>query len=205
VIEHVLFAGGFAFAAAVQPGPLQAFLFAKVAEKGVKATLPASLAPVLSDGPIAVVVLLVLGSLPQNAGRILQAAGGLLLMYLAWAALRQWRNRGGEGRGGRDSTPHTLMQAVAVNVLNPNPYLGWSLVLGPRVLSAWHQGPENAIALVVSFYVTMVAMLAFTILMFGSARFLGARGRRTLILLSGVALGALGMLQLASSLSGCVR
>ena len=202
MIENVLFGIGFAFAAAVQPGPLQAFLLAKVADGGVKATLPASLSPLLSDGPIAVMVLLVLGTLPQNMNRILQAAGGFLLMYLAWAALRQWRNGAEERRGGTTSAPRTLMQAVAVNVLNPNPYLGWSLVLGPRALRAWHERPGNAVALIGGFYATMVVMLALTILLFGSARFLGARGRRALVLLSGITLATLGILQLVSSLSG---
>ena len=58
--------GGFAFAAALQPGPLQAYLLASVAQRGWKRTLPAALSPLLSDGPIILVVLLVLTRLPDS-------------------------------------------------------------------------------------------------------------------------------------------
>ena len=44
MFELMLIGGGFAFAAAVQPGPLQAFLLARVAADGWKRTLPAALA-----------------------------------------------------------------------------------------------------------------------------------------------------------------
>ena len=46
------------------------------------------------------------------------------------------------------------MNAAIVNVLNPNPYLGWSLVMGPLFLHAWQEVPRNAAALLVGFYTT---------------------------------------------------
>jgi threonine/homoserine/homoserine lactone efflux protein len=95
--------------------------------------------------------------------------------------------------------PRTLLQAATVNILNPNPYLGWSLVLGPAVLVAWLKSPWNAVALIVAFYTTMVVALACTILLFGTTRLLGPGGRRALILMSAVALAALGVYQLAAA------
>ena len=200
MLELVLFGGGFAFAAAVQPGPLQAFLLSQVAEKGWRHTLPAALSPLLSDGPIALLVLLVLGRLPEGMGRVLQAAGGVLLLYLAFASYRSWRRLDGSSPPGSGATPRTLLQATAVNILNPNPYLGWSLVLGPAVLAAWRQSPAHAVVLIAAFYLTMVTSLAAIIVLLGTTRFLGPRGRRTLVLLSAIALAALGVWQLASGL-----
>ncbi len=75
MIESLLLGGGFAFAAAVQPGPLQAFLLARVTERGPASVLPAAFSPLLSDGPIAVLALLLLGS-PLN-GRIPGVVGGI--------------------------------------------------------------------------------------------------------------------------------
>ncbi len=98
--------------------------------------------------------------------------------------------------------PHTLGQAVAVNILNPNPYLGWSLVLGPRVLSAWKRNAGESVALIAGFYGTMIVMLALTIVLFGSAKFLGARGRRHLMLISAILLAALGIMQLPPGIAG---
>src|SRR5512147_2464274 len=91
MLEYLLLGGGFALAAAAQPGPLQAFLLSRVAERGWKPTLPAALAPLLSDGPIALLAVFVLGRLPRTLAHALGAAGGLLLLYLAWSAFREWR------------------------------------------------------------------------------------------------------------------
>ena len=127
-------------------------------------------------------------------------AGGIFLIYLAWASYRQWRQQATTETGANDSAPRTLLQAATVNILNPNPYLGWSLVLGPAVLAAWHQNPANAVALIIAFYATIITVMACTILLFGTTRFLGPGGRRTLILMSAVTLAAIGMYRLAASL-----
>jgi threonine/homoserine/homoserine lactone efflux protein len=92
-----------------------------------------------------------------------------------------------------------------VNILNPNPYLAWSLVLGPTLLDAWHESPGQGIAFILAFYGTMVTVLAGTIVLLGTTRFLGPRGRRTLVLVSAVTLAVLGVYQLVSSLLGIGR
>jgi threonine/homoserine/homoserine lactone efflux protein len=199
VFEYLLVGCGFAFAAAVQPGPLQTFLLSSVAQKGWQRTLPACFAPILSDGPIALLALLVLNRFPETLSRILQAAGGIFLVYLAWASYRQWRRQTKPESVSNDSAPRTLLQAVTVNILNPNPYLGWSLVLGPAVLAAWHKSPTNALLLIIAFYATMVTVLACTILLFGTTGFLKPGGRRALILVSAAALAVLGVYQLVAS------
>src|SRR5512141_216590 len=95
-VGEYLFVGcGFAIAAALQPGPLQAFLFSRVTRTGWVRTLPAALSPLLSDGPIAALVLLVLVQVPPTVQALLQAAGGVLLLYLATSAYRDWRRQGG--------------------------------------------------------------------------------------------------------------
>jgi len=198
MLESLALGGGFAFAAVVQPGPLQAYLLSQVAARGWRRTLPAALAPLFSDIPIALLVLLVLGQLSVGAQQALRAAGGVLLLYLAWSAYRQWRRPGPAAAGG-SGRPRTVAQAVLVNLLNPNPYLGWALVLGPNAVAAWHHAPADAIGLIVAFYTVLVAGLAAFIVAAGSARFLGPAGRRLLLLLSAAALAALGVYQLVAS------
>lgn len=198
MLEHFLFGSSYAFSAAVQPGPLQAFLISRVAATGWKRTLPACLAPLISDVPIALLVLVVLGQLSATAQNILRASGGGLLLYLAYVALSQWRHP--SAPESPSSAPRTLLDAVLVNVLNPNPYLGWALVLGPSTLAAWHENPWHAVALVGSFYGTMIAVLALFILLVGTAGFLGSRGRRALVGASAVALAGLGLYLLVTSI-----
>ena len=200
MLEYILIGSGFAFAAAIQPGPLQAFLLSSVAQKGWQRTLPASLAPLISDGPIALLSLFVLTRMPEGVSRVLQAVGGVFLIYLAWSSYKQWKYQTITGSETTGSAPRTMLQAATVNILNPNPYLGWSLVLGPAFLKAWRQSPANATALIVAFYATMVIALAGTILLFGTTQYLGPVGRRKLILLSAVILAVLGIYQLAASL-----
>jgi threonine/homoserine/homoserine lactone efflux protein len=145
-----------------------------------------------------VLVLLVLGQFSVAAQQLFRATGGVLLLYLAWAAFRQLRTPT-EHRA-QSSAPRTLLEASLVNVLNPNPYLGWALVLGPSVLTAWHEHPANAVALVVAFYSTMVGMLALFIVLAGTARFLRPRGQRAVVALSVVVLALLGAYLLITGL-----
>ena len=197
LVENLLLGSSLAFAAAVQPGPLQAFLVSRVVARGWRHTLPACLAPLLSDGPIAVLAIVVVGRLPPAAQQVLRAGGGVLLLYLAMRAFREWRE---PATSSRDSAPQTVFQAVLVNLLNPNPYLAWALILGPAVVAAWSHDPGHAFALVASFYVTMLLALAAFVLLIGAARFLNPRRQRALVGASAVLLAALGMLLLATAM-----
>lgn len=201
MLEYVLIGGGFAFAAAAQPGPLQAFLIARVAADGWRRTLPAAFAPLISDGPIALLVLVVLHHVARGFEHVLRTIGGLVFLYLAGRTLIEWRRaRAGEAPEAQ-SAPRTLLQAVVVNTLNPGPYLGWSLILGPLLLEAWAESPAHAAALVVSFYTVMVASLACFILLVGTTTRFGPRVRNHLLLLSSAALACIALYSLWSGLS----
>jgi threonine/homoserine/homoserine lactone efflux protein len=86
-------------------------------------------------------------------------------------------------------------KAAAVNLLNPNPYLSWSLILGPLLLRAWQEAPAHGIALLVSFYVTMISTTAVILIPFAGARALGPRVGRAMVGVSALALAAFGVYQ----------
>jgi threonine/homoserine/homoserine lactone efflux protein len=192
MFENFILGFGFAFAAAVQPGPLQAFLLSSVVQRGWKRTIVASFSPLISDIPIAFLALFGLSKMPPVTSKILQFGGGIFLIYLAWCSYLRWKNNGALISTTDDTAPRTLIRAVIVNILNPNPYLGWSLVLGPAAIQAWHQNPLFSIILIFSFYITMITCLAATVIIFGTTHFLGTGGRQILILISGIALALLG-------------
>ena len=175
-----------------------AFLLARAAAAGWRGTLPACLAPLLSDGPIALVSLLLLSRLGPSFEVVLQAAGGLLLLYFAAVAFRQWRWPGVPARDG--SAPRTVFEAALLNLLNPNPYLGWSLVLGPTLVSAWRDSGVHAFGFVVSFYGTMCGTMAVFVLLVGATGVLAPASRRALALVGAALLAALGAFLLAVSL-----
>ncbi len=201
--EYVIFGATFAFAAAVQPGPLLAFLISQSLRLGWRHTLPAAFSPLLSDVPIVIVVLLALSRLPPWFGRVLQIAGGVLLLYLAFRAYQRWRGYGTEREAvKKESIPKGVLQAALVNILNPGPYLGWGLIMGPLALKGWREAPSNAIALVVAFYSTMIVSLAGIIFLFGAGRSLGPKVIRVLVALSVVGLAGFGCYQLWAGVVG---
>lgn len=196
---YLILGMAYAFAAAVQPGPLQTYLISQTLSHGWRRTLPAAFCPLISDGPVIVLVLLVLSRVPVWLAQGLRLAGGLYVLYLAWGAVKAWR--------GYDATdmapaPSTLLRAALVNVLNPNPYISWSLVLGPLLLKGWREAPANSVALLAGFYGTMVLSLAGTIVLFAAARNLGPRVTRVPIGLSSVALACFGCYLLWSGAGG---
>ena len=100
-----------------------------------------------------------------------------------------------DDRAPAGKVPRTLLEAALVNILNPNPYLGWTLILGPVVVSAWREAPAAAVSVVAAFYCTMIAMLALLIVAFGSLRYFGSRLQRPLLLVSALVLLGLGVYQ----------
>ncbi len=199
MLKYVAIGGSLAFAAAVQPGPLQAYLFSRVTAIGWRRTLPAAMSPLLSDGPIALLALLLLGHLSPGVQSILRLTGGVLLLYLAWGAYRQWRCNNSQTSKQIEKVPNTLFEAALVNLLNPNPYLSWTLILGPVVVSAWQEAPSLGVTVVVAFYATIITTLAILIVLFGSARLLGTRFQRVLMFISVWILVGLGFYQLVKS------
>ena len=112
MIKNIAIGGSLAFAAAVQPGPFQAYLLSRVAAIGWRRTLPAAFAPLITDGPIAGLALLVLGNLSPEAQSALRLAGGVFLLYLAWGSLRQWLQKNTPGPERVDRAPKTILEAA---------------------------------------------------------------------------------------------
>lgn len=200
MIEQIIFACGFAFTAAISPGPLLAFIMAGVLRRGWKNTLPVCLAPLISDIPVAVLVLFFLSNLSEMVNRLLRGAGGVFLLYLGLMIFLRPKGDGKEIEKPEHSKPGTLFQAVMINILNPNPYIGWSLVLGPAFLEAWHRNPASGIALLASFYLTIVVMLAAIIVLLGTTGLLNPRVRKVMIYASAGVLASLGVYQITVSM-----
>jgi len=196
MLPYLLLATSYAFAAAVQPGPFQAFLIAQTITNGWRKTVPAVFAPLLSDIPIVCLVLLVLTQVPPLFVNLLRLAGGVYLLYLAYGALKTFRTYGRPDAAPPAAVSQTIFKAALVNLLNPNPYLGWALVMGPLLLRAWQENPSYAIALVVLFYAVMILSTAVILALFAGARSFGQRIARGLVGFSAAALLCFGLYQL---------
>jgi threonine/homoserine/homoserine lactone efflux protein len=200
MFTYLIWGVAYGFAAAMQPGPFQAYLITQTLRNGWRQTLPAVFAPLLSDGPIIALVLLMLSQIPAWWLQTLRFAGGAFVLYLAIGVLRAWRHVDAS-RSMNAPAQQSVLRAAFVNVLNPGPYLYWSLVMGPLLLSGWQEAPAYGISLLVGFYVTMLVSLAGILLLCAGAGKLGTKITRSMLGLSGVALMGFGLYQIWSGMA----
>jgi threonine/homoserine/homoserine lactone efflux protein len=193
---YLLQGSGYGFAAASQLGPFQTYLISQTLTRGWRRTLPAALAPLVSDGPIIAICLLVLSQVPRWMERALYIAGGLFILYLAYGAYRSWRGFDGSAAQAESTGQQSVLKAALMNALSPGPYVYWTLVTGPLLLKGWREAPVNGIGFLAGFYVTIVLSLVAVILVFGMASKLGPKVNRIMIGLSAIALFIFGLFQL---------
>lgn len=187
---------GYGFAAAVQPGSFQTYLISQTLTRGWKRTLPAAFAPLLSDGPIIVLCLFVLSQVPNWLQRFLYIAGGLFVIYLAYGAYQSWKTFDANAATVESETQQSVLKAAVMNLLNPNPYIYWSLVSGPILIRGWQEAPLHGISFLSSFYVIMILVLIAMVILFGFAKQIGPKVNRALLGTSAVALFCFGSYQL---------
>ena len=186
---------GYGLAAAAQPGPFQTYLIAQTLTKGWRRTLPVALAPLISDGPIILLAILVLNRFPEGWQNALSIVGGLFVLYLAWDAFKTWQTFE-ERDPDIEKETGSVFKAAMTNALGPGPYLFWGLVTGPILVNGWRESPVYAVVFLLGFYGTMVLTLAVLIVGFGEARHLGQRLNRLLIGISMLALFGFGFHQI---------
>jgi threonine/homoserine/homoserine lactone efflux protein len=191
----------YGFAAAVSPGPLSMYLMSQAVSRGWRKALPVAFSPLITDGPVAILVLALLSRVPTSLVSYLRVLGGALILYLACEAWKSWRSFNTEDSAATATASNSLLKAVLINWLNPNLYIGWSVILGPIVLSGWHKAPANGVAVVVGFYATIVAVMTGMVLLFSAAKTLRPQVRKNLIGLSSIALAGLGFYQLWQGIS----
>jgi len=201
MISYFIFGLSYSFACVVQPGPFQAYLFSQSITNGWRKTIRLVFAPLISDLPVIILVLFVLITVPREVLGILQCLGGIFLLYLAFRAYKTLRSL---STNNIKDTPGygNLFKAVLVNLFNPNPYLGWSLVMGPMLIKGWSESPGNGIALITGFYSSMIIYSAVMVILFSAAGNLGPRVNRISLIISVIAFLLFGFYQLWSGIAG---
>ncbi|MGE5496666.1 MAG: LysE family translocator [Syntrophothermus sp.] len=196
MIQYLILGITFAFAAAVQPGPFQSYLISQSLSKGWRRTFVSAFAPLFSDGPIIILTLFILTRMPHWLISVLQLSGGAFLFYLAFESFKTWKKYDPNNQLTPEPDNRPLWKAVMVNLLNPNPYLGWSLVMGPLLLKGWRENPAYAVSLLTGFYTTIILGSFTIVLIFSAARTLGPRLNRTLLGLSVITIAGFGCFEL---------
>jgi threonine/homoserine/homoserine lactone efflux protein len=195
LLSILLPAATIGFSAGVTPGPLQALFLSYAIKSGWKKALPAAFAPIVSDGPVILLVLLLLNNVSDTFIRVLQIGGALFLIYLAWDSFQAFRHFKEVKEQKETSGFKTLLKATAMNVLAPGPWLFWSLINGPNLLEAWAVSPWWGAGYLISFYGVFILTNIVLILLFWSMRQMGEKVRRALLLAAAIALAGFAVYQ----------
>ena len=161
--------------AGAAPGPMQAYLISETLAGGWSRSLPLIFVPIFSDVPIVVLTTFILKQFPESVLQVISLVGGLFVFYLAWGFWKQLRETYDHPNNSQQISRRSFGKAVAMNLLNPNPYIFWTFVSGPILINALDQSWLHALAFLAGFYgVFMITMLVF-ILIFHQARRFGPK------------------------------
>ena len=200
VLFYLLQGATLSLPATLMPGPYQAFLISYALRNGWKRTLPAAFAPLISDGPVITLVLFVLARTPSWFLSTLNMAGGLLILFFAWKISCNIKKPPQDAEPMPEAARKTLLGAVALNILNPSPYIFWSMVAGPILLEGWRHSKSMGISFLSGFYGTFVLSLMLFIIMFGTVGRLNPKLNRVLSIVSAGALVLFGLYELGTGI-----
>ncbi|KAA3647872.1 MAG: hypothetical protein DWQ07_02480 [Chloroflexi bacterium] len=190
--------------AAATPGPLQALFLSNALRADWRRTIPLAFTPIIADIPLVPLILLVLNQLPDTFLNIIRILGSGLLFYLAWGIWKSGTANEESDAGEEQDNSKGLPWAVLMAWLSPGPYLFWSLVNGPLLLSAWEQSAISAITFLSSFYGLFVGGNLALIFLFSQTQRLGPKVVPYLQILSSLILAVFGVSLLWSGVAGLV-
>jgi threonine/homoserine/homoserine lactone efflux protein len=158
--EFFLSALSFGLAAGLKPGPLGIIVIQQALSKGLSAGVRASLAPLITDGPI---ILAALWFLSQFKSIDLFAAALSLVggVYLFWLAAKMFR-AGEISLSAKLKSQNSFATAVKVNFLNPGPYLFWFTVGGSYIIRG--STAESLVFVVTSIGTLIASKIAVAVL-----------------------------------------
>jgi len=152
--ESLLFGIVVGLAAGLSPGPLITLVVSETLKNGKKEGIEVAISPLISESPIILFVLLILSSVGGNffVLGVISLLGALFLIYLGLSNLRADVKESREPLG-KDSA---LLRGITTNLLNPNTYMFWLTIGGPRILESAQVDISMAIFFVIGFYTMLV-------------------------------------------------
>jgi threonine/homoserine/homoserine lactone efflux protein len=183
----------FGLTAAVMPGPYQLFLFSEAAKHGWRKTWPLAFVPLLSDGPVILIVFAILSQVPNWFLIVLKIVGGLFILYLAYSAFKVSNQ---QLELDKAKPTQGIFKGVVMNFFNPNPWIFWSLTGVPILLEGFRQTASHGISFIAGFYTAMIPTLLALVVIFATAAYLGPKVNQALQKVAALALAGFGIYQL---------
>ena len=189
MFELILRGIGIGFSGATLPGPFQTYTINNSLALGWRKSIILILVPVLTDIPLIVLVVILRGSIPDFIIRVLQFAGGVILLWIAWGAWKEWRKVA--KRTSAVNLPaadvprlQILQRGVMIGLLSPGPYLFWGTINGPILIKALQNSVWHGTAFLLGFYGTFGFLIALSVLISDRLGHISPRITRGLILMT---------------------
>ncbi len=142
----------------IKPGPLNTLVITETLQHDWRAGTKVALSPLITDAPIITI----------SAWMWLQAtslSGVEAILYLAGATFLTWLGIDGMRSASTtfdelESHPeeHSLRRGIITNLLNPNPWMFWTLAGAPFMVAAWNQSPWMPFAFVIPFLSVLIGI-----------------------------------------------
>ena len=152
--DSLLFGIIIGLAAGLSPGPLITLVVSETLKNGKKEGIEVAISPLISESPIVLFVLVILSSVAENFIIIgaISLLGACFLIYLGLSNLRA-NVKVSEDDLGKDNA---LLRGITTNLLNPNTYLFWLTIGGPRILESNKDNFSATILFILGFYMMLV-------------------------------------------------
>ncbi len=150
------------------PGPLLTLVVTQTLRHGARDGMKTALAPLVSDGPIVIALLLFL-NLVASIRPLFGALAAAGVVYILWLAWESWH----APMPSFDQpavAPRSFLRGALVNFLNPNPYLFWLTAGTPMLLKAWSHSAVAAAAFIAVFFVCLVGSMVLLALLIARSR-----------------------------------
>ena len=185
VLYYLATGFSYALSAVSIPGPLQTNILSVTLRFGWRRGIVTIFSPLISDVPIAFLMIVVLGSLPDAALNLIRIGGGFFLWYLAYNAYQQVRAGAtfrADSQAQMESVRAVLFKAVMINLLNPGPYIFWGALNGPTLVAALRESFVLALVFLLAFYGTFLGGLGLLVLLFDRLGSISPRVTRRILI-----------------------
>ena len=165
----------FGLAGGFSPGPTTTVVVSQTLRFGVLDGIKVAIAPALTDAPIILVAVLLVGQLARFEPilGIISILGAAFLLYLAFESFRV---RGIE-IDETDVAPRSISKGFMANLLNPHPYMFWFVIGAPKLIEAAEISWMTAVAFIAGLYVCLIGAKILVAFLVGRSRaFLKSRG-----------------------------
>lgn len=195
--EFILSAFVFGLTAGLKPGPLGIIVIQQTITNGLKHGIRASLAPIITDGPIIFAALLVFTQFKDITVFIslISLLGGL---YLLWISIKIFKIKDINVSKSLGATG-SLVTAIKVNLLSPNPYIFWFTVGGAYLVRG--SQAESIMFVIVSIGTLVLSKMLVAWIASSFRELLDSRSYLWLMRVLGVLLSIFGVLLLLQGYS----